>query len=105
MLVLVTLFIRGLDHFISLFRFCSSTWLHYDGLALIKTKMAERPTILNGEKLGFLIYVSKKMFCSSNERKMECTPEEITMEIDEDFMQFKKENENDDLEELKYVEQ
>ena len=27
------------------------------------------------------------------------------MNIDEDFTQFKKENENDDLEELKYVEQ
>ena len=29
----------------------------------------------------------------------------VTMNIDEDFLQFKKENENDDLEELKYVEQ
>ena len=60
MLVLVTFFISGLDHFISLFRFCSSTWLHYDGLASIKTKMVKRPTILNGEKLGYLIYVRKK---------------------------------------------
>ena len=42
MLVLVTLFISGLVHFISLFCFCSSTWLHYDGLALIKTKMVKR---------------------------------------------------------------
>ena len=67
--------------------------------------MVKRPTILNGEKLGFLIYVSKKIFCSSNEGKMECPPEEITMNIDEDFMQFKKENEKDDLEELEYVEQ
>ena len=58
MLVLVTLFISGLDHFISLFHFCSSTWLHYNGLASIKTKMVKRPTILNGEKLGFLIYAS-----------------------------------------------
>ena len=101
MLVLVTFFISGLDHFISLFRFCSSTWLHYDGLASIKTKMVKRPTILNGEKLGYLIYVRKKKFCASNERKMECPPEEIRTNIDKDFMQFKK----DDLEELKYVEQ
>ena len=36
------------------------------------------------------------MFCSSNERKMECPPEKITMNIDKDFMQFKKENEADD---------
>ena len=36
---------------------------------------------------------------------MECPPEEITMNIDEDFMQFKKENENNDLEELKNVKQ
>ena len=36
---------------------------------------------------------------------MECPPEEITRNIDEVFMQLKKENENDDLEELKYVEQ
>ena len=36
---------------------------------------------------------------------MECPSEEITMNIDEDFMQFKKENENDGLEELKNVEQ
>ena len=70
MLVLFTLFISVLDHFISLFRFCSSTWLYYDGLASIKTKMVKRPTILNGENLGFLIYVSKKMFCSSNKHKM-----------------------------------
>ena len=105
MFVLVTFFISGLDHFISLFCFWISTWLHYDGLALVKTKMVKRPTILNGEKPGFLIHVSKKMFCLSNKRKMECPPEEITMNIDEDFLQFKKENENDDLEELKYVEQ
>ena len=45
------------------------------------------------------------MFCSSNERKMECPLEEITINIDEDFMQFKKEYENDELEELNYVEQ
>ena len=69
--VLVTLFISGLDHFISLFRFCSSFWLHYDGIASKKTKMVKKPTILNGEKLGFLTYVSKKMPCLSNERKME----------------------------------
>ena len=62
MLVLVTLLISELDHFISLFRFCSSTWLHYDGQASIKTKMVKRPTILNGKKLGFLIYVTKKFF-------------------------------------------
>ena len=55
MFVLVTLFISALDHFISLFRICSSPWLHYDGLASIKTKMVKRPTILNGEKLRFLI--------------------------------------------------
>ena len=36
------------------------------------------------------------MFCSSNKRKMECPPEEIAMNIDEDFMRFKKENKNDD---------
>ena len=35
---------------------------------------------------------------------MECPPEEATMNIDEDFMQFKKGNENGDLEELEYVE-
>ena len=93
MLVLVTLFICGLHHFISLFHFCCSTWLHYDELAL--TKMVKRPTILNNEKLGFLIYVSKKMFCSSNESKMEYPPEEVTMNIDEDFRQFKKENRNE----------
>ena len=36
------------------------------------------------------------MFCSSNKRKIERPPEEITRNMDEDFMQFKKENENDD---------
>ena len=99
MLVLITLFIDGLDQFIFLFRFCSSTWLYYDGLASIKNKMVKRPTILNGENLGFLIYVSKKMFCSSNKHKIECPPEEVTVNINEDFLLFKKENENDDLEE------
>ena len=54
------------------------------------------PTISHGEKLGFLIYVSKKVFCSSPERKMEGpAPEIFTMNIDEDFIQFKKENEKD----------
>ena len=100
MLVLVNLFISEMNHFISLFHFFSSTWLYDEGLASIKTKIVKKPT-LNGEKLGFLIYVSRKMFCSSNERKMECPLEEVTMNIDEDFMQFKKENENGDLEELK----
>ena len=90
-LVLVTFFISVFDHFISFFRFCSSNWLYYDGLASIKTKMVKKPTILNVEKLGFLIYVRKKIFCSPNERKMECPAEEITMNIDED-MQFEKEN-------------
>ena len=79
-LVLVTLFTSELDHF-SNFRFCSSAWPHYDGLASIKTEMMKRPTILNGEKLGFLIYASKKLFCSSNERKMECPPEETTIDF------------------------
>ena len=96
MLVLVTLFISGLNHFISLFHFCSSTWLYYDGLASIKTKMVKIPTILNSEKLGFQIYVIKKMCCSSNKYKMEYPPEEVTMNIDEELKQFKKENENDD---------
>ena len=32
-------------------------------------------------------------------------PEEFKMNIDEDFLQFKKENEKDDLGKLKYVEQ
>ena len=59
-LVLVTLFISGFDHFISFFRFCSSNWLYYDGLAPIKTKMVKKLTILSGEKLEFLTYVSKK---------------------------------------------
>ena len=90
MLVLVTLFISGLDHFISLFHFCSSTWLYYDGLASIKTKMVKRPTIFNSEKRGFLLHVSKKMFCSSHEHETECPSEEVAMIIDEDFMQFKK---------------
>ena len=36
---------------------------------------------------------------------MEYPPEEVTMNINEDLKQFKKENENDDLEELKQVEQ
>ena len=62
MLVLVTLFISGLGHFISLFCSCSSTWLYYDGLASIKTKMVKRPNILHVEKLGYLMYVSKKCF-------------------------------------------
>ena len=39
------------------------------------------------------------MFCSPNEHKIECPPEEVTVNIDEDFLLFKKENENDDLEE------
>ena len=109
--MLVTLFTSELDHF-SNFRFCSSTWPQYDGLVSIKTEMMKRPTILNGEKLGFLIYASKKLFCSSDERKMECPPEETTIDFTNynriflrSFMQFKKENENDDLEELKHVEQ
>ena len=67
--------------------------------------MVKKPTILNGEKVGFLLYVSKKMFCSSNERKMECLPDKITMNIDGDFTQVKKENEYDELEELQYIEQ
>ena len=48
--------------------------------------------------------MSKKSFCSFNEHKIEFTLEEVTMKIDEDFMLFKKENENDDLED-KYIEQ
>ena len=65
----------------------------------------KRPTILNGEKLGFLINVCRKMFSLSNKHKMNIALSKVTMNIDEDFLQFKKENENDDLEELKYVEQ
>ena len=45
------------------------------------------------------------MCCSSIKYKMEYPPEEVTMNINEDLKQFKKENENDDLEELKQVEQ
>ena len=37
------------------------------------------------------------MFCSSNEHKIECPPEKVTVNIDEDFLRYKKENENDDL--------
>ena len=48
--------------------------------------------------------MSIKSFCSFNEHKIEFTLEEVTMKIDEDFMLFKKENENDDLED-KYIEQ
>ena len=59
------------------------------------------PSISHGEKLGFLIHVSKKVFCSSPERKMEGpAPEIFTMNIDEDFIQFKKENEKDWLGEI-----
>ena len=36
---------------------------------------------------------------------MECPPEKIRMNIDEDFIQFKKDSENNDLEELTYAEQ
>ena len=45
------------------------------------------------------------MFSLSNKHKMNIALSKVTMNIDEDFLQFKKENENDDLEELKYVEQ
>ena len=59
MLVLVTMFLKSLDHFISIFRFNSSPWFLYDGLASRKTKIIKRP-VHNG-KLGFLVFISKQM--------------------------------------------
>ena len=41
-LVLITLLISGLDYSMSPFRFCSSNWLNYDGLASIKNKSCEK---------------------------------------------------------------
>ena len=56
---LVTMFLKSLDHFISIFRFSSSPWFLYDGLASRKTKIIKRTTY-NG-KLGFLAFISKQM--------------------------------------------
>ena len=85
-LALVTLFISGLDHSISLFCLCSSTWIHYNGLPSIKNKILKRNAVLNGKKLGSLIYASKKRFCSSSEHKLRCPPE--WNEIDEKDLQI-----------------
>ena len=57
------------------------------------------------KRISRISNIREENFCSSNECKMECPPEKIRMNIDEDFMQFKKDSENNDLEELTYAEQ
>ena len=75
-LVLVTLFKSGLDYFISLFCFVPVIGCIMTDYLQSRIKFVKKPTISRGEKLEFLIYVSKRMFCSSDERKMECLPKE-----------------------------
>ena len=53
------MFLKSLDHFISIFRFNSSAWFLYDGLASRNTKIIERPA--HNGKLGFLVFISKQM--------------------------------------------
>ena len=87
MLVLVTLLISGLDYSMSPFRFCSSNWLNYDGLASIKNKSCEKTYYFKQWKARIFNIREKKKF---NERKMECPPKKIKMNIDGDFPQLNK---------------
>ena len=59
MLVLVAMFLKFLDYFISIFWFNSSPWFSYDGLASRKTKIIKRPA--HNGKLGVLVFISKQM--------------------------------------------
>ena len=59
MFVLVTVFlIKSLDHFISIFRFNSSPWFFYDGLASRQTKIIKQ--LARNWKFGFLVFIKKQ---------------------------------------------
>ena len=89
MLVLVTMFLKSLDHFISIFRFSSSPWFLYDSLASRKTKIIKRPTY-NG-KLGFLVFISKQMGSKVLHPAKAFEKGISSMDIEVDFRKFKEE--------------
>ena len=90
------MFLKSLDHFILIFRFSSSPWFLYDGLASRKTKIIKRPTY-NG-KLGFLVFISKEMGSKVPHPAKAFGTGISSMDIDADFRTFKEECEKDDSE-------
>ena len=54
MLVLITVFLKSLDHFISIFQFNSSPWFLSNNLTSRKTKIIKRPARIRklGKKMG-----------------------------------------------------
>ena len=90
------MFLKSLDHFISIFRFSSSPWFLYDGLASRKTKIIKRPTY-NG-KLGFLAFIGKQMGSKVPHPPKAFGTGISSMDIDGDFRKFKEECEKDDSE-------
>ena len=83
------MFLKSLDHFISIFRFSSSPWFLYDSLASRKTKIIKRPTY-NG-KLGFLVFISKQMGSKVLHPAKAFEKGISSMDIEVDFRKFKEE--------------
>ena len=94
MLVLVNMFLKSLDHLISIFRFNSSSWFLYDGLASRKTKIIKGPE--HNGKLGFLVSISKQMGSKVSHPTKAFGTGISSMDIDADFRKFKEECEKDD---------
>ena len=89
MFVLATMFLKSLDHFISIFRFNSSPWFFYDSLAPRKTKIIKRPG--HNGKLGFLVFISKPMASKVPHPAKVFGTGISSMDIDADFKKIKEE--------------
>ena len=87
------MFLKSLDHFISIFRFSSYPWFLYDGLVSRKTKKIKRPT--HNRETWFLVFISKQMRSKVPHPAKAFGTGISSMDIDANFRQFKEEFEKD----------
>ena len=90
------MFLKSLDHFISIFRFSSYPWFLYDGLVSRKTKKIKRPT--HNRETWFLVFISKQMRSKVPHPAKAFGTGISSMDIDADFRKFKEGCEKDDSE-------
>ena len=95
-LVLFAVFLKSLDHFISIFRFNSGPWFLYEGLASRKTKIIKWQA--HNGKLGFLVFISKQMGSKVPHAAKTFGTGISSMDIDADFRKFKEECKESDSE-------
>ena len=88
------MFLKTLGHSISIFRFNSSPWFLYDSLVSRKTKVIKRPA--HNGKLGFLVFISKRMGSKVSHPAKAFGTGISSIDIDANFKKFKEECEKDD---------